>query len=196
LDYVRDIAIENRVSFGGNMRLTVVLLMGSEEDCWREALECIDTGGKEGFILAPGCDLPMDTPVENLLAVTELVQNEELQGQLRASAVPVSEIEKLDLTEHWLKDKVVVDVVTLDSSSCAPCQYMVDAVLRAAGPFGDKVVCKEYRIKEKEGVQMMASLGVQSIPSIVMDGNVEFSSQIPPVNKIEEKIRNYLKTKG
>lgn len=196
LDYVRDIVIENRVSFGGNMRLTVVLLMGSEEDCRREALECIDTGGKKGFILAPGCDLPMDTPVENLLAVTELVQNEELQGQLRASAAPVSEIEKLDLTEHWLKDKVVVDVVTLDSSSCAPCQYMVDAVLRAAGPFGDKVVCKEYRIKEKEGVQMMASLGVQSIPSIVMDGNVEFSSQIPPVNKIEEKIRNYLKTKG
>ncbi len=195
LDYVRDVALENKVSFGGNMKLTVVLLMGSEEDSRREALQCMDTGGKKGFILAPGCDLPMDTPVENLLAVTELVHNEELQGKLRGSTAPVSEIEKLDLTEHWLEDKVVVDVVTLDSSSCAPCQYMVDAVLRAADPFGDKVVCKEYRIKEQEGVQMMASLGVKSIPSIVMDGKVEFSSQIPPVNQIEQKIRDYLLTK-
>lgn len=196
LDYVRDIALQNKVSFGGNMKLTVVLLMGTEEDSRREALECMDIGGKKGFILAPGCDLPMYTPVENLKAVTSLVQDESLQGELRASAAPLSEFEKLDLSEHWHRDKVIIDVVTLDSSSCAPCQYMVDAVLRAAEPYSDRVVCKEYRIKEKEGVQMMASLGVSSIPSIVIEGKVEFSSQIPPVNEIGNKIEKYLKAKN
>ena len=44
------------------------------------------------------------------------------------------------LTEHWKHDKVVIDIITLDSSSCAPCQYMVDAVGRASDVFGDKVV--------------------------------------------------------
>jgi len=196
LDYVRDTALANNVSFGGNMKLTVVLLMGNEDDSKRDALECMDIGGKKGFVLAPGCDLAMKTPAENLQAVAELVHDEIQQGELRASAAPVSEVEKLDLTNHWENDKVVIDIITLDSSSCAPCQYMVNAVDRAAKSFGDKVIFKEHRIKEKEGVQMMVSLGVQNLPTIVMDGNIEFISQIPPVNKIEEKISEHLSKKG
>ncbi|MCA1747808.1 MAG: hypothetical protein LC655_08935, partial [Bacteroidales bacterium] len=170
LDYVRDLALANDVSFGGNIKLTVVLLMGTEEDSKRDALECMDIGGKRGFILAPGCDLAMATPPANLEAVTNLVRDEVMQSELRASEATVTEVDKLDLSSHWEADKVVVDVVTLDSSSCAPCQYMVDAVARAAEGFGDNVVYKEHRIKEKEGVQMMASLGVMKIPTIVIDG--------------------------
>lgn len=196
LDYVRDIAIANNVSFGGNIKLTVVLLMGNEDDSQRDALECMDIGGKKGFILAPGCDLAMQTPSKNIIAVSELVHDEILQGKLRASAAPVNEMEKLDLTNHWHNDKVVIDIITLDSSSCAPCQYMVDAVSRAAASFGDKVTFKEHRIKEKEGVQMMATLGVQNLPTIVIDGNIDFISQIPPINDIKTKIEGYLSAKN
>ncbi len=195
LDYVRDVALANDISFGGNMRLTTVLLMGNAEDSQREALECMDTGGRKGFILAPGCDLPMDTPQENISAVTHLVHDDMRQGELRASSATVSEVEKLDLSNHWNSDKVIIDIVTLDSASCAPCQYMVDAVARAAQPFGEKVVYKEHKITSKEGVQMMASLGVKNLPTIVIDGNVEFISQIPPVGKLGEKIGDYLKSK-
>ena len=195
LDYVRNMALKNGVSFGGNMKLTVVLLLGDEEDARREALACMDTGGKKGFILAPGCDLPMATPVKNIVAVKEIVYDELLQGKLRASEAPVHKVEKLDLHSHWLKDKVVIDIITLDSSSCAPCQYMVNAVERAAIAFGDKVVFKEHRIKEKEGVQMMVSLGVQNLPTIVINGNIEFISQIPPVSQIEATIKKYLGSK-
>ncbi len=195
LDYVRDTALANDISFGGNMRLTTVLLMGTTEDCQREALECMDIGGRKGFVLAPGCDLPMDTPPENLQAVTDLVHDEMLQGELRASAAPATEVEKLDLSSHWNKDKVVIDIITLDSASCAPCQYMVDAVARASHPFGEKVIYKEHKITVKEGVQMMASLGVSNLPTIVIDGNIEFISQIPPVGKLGEKITEYLKLK-
>jgi uroporphyrinogen decarboxylase len=72
---------------------------------------------------------------------------------------------------------------------------MVDAVKRAADKFGDKVVYKEHRIKEKEGVQMMVTLGVQNIPTVVMDGNVEFISQIPPIAKLEERMAHHLSSK-
>jgi MtaA/CmuA family methyltransferase len=196
LSFVRDVALANDVSFGGNIKLTVVLLMGDREDAQRDALECMDIGGKRGFILAPGCDLAMATPPENLVAVTQLVHDEDLQSELRASEARVSEVEKLDLSAHWEADKVVVDVVTLDSSSCAPCQYMVDAVARAAESFGEKVVYREHRIKEKEGVQMMVTLGVMKIPTIVMDGQVEFSSQIPPIHEIRKKMESCLAKKG
>jgi len=196
LDYVRDVALSKGVSFGGNIKLTVSLLLGSEEDSMRDALECMDIGGKKGFLLAPGCDLPMATPPENLQAVTRLVHDEHLQGELRASEAKVEEVEPIDLTGHWKEDKLVIDVVTLDSSSCAPCQYMVDAVERASKPFGDKVLYKEYSIKQKEGVQMMAALGLKTLPAIVMDGNLEFMSQIPPISIIEERISEYLKGKS
>ena len=195
LKYVKEAAEKYNISFGGNMKLTVVLLMGSVEDSEREALECMDTGGKKGFILAPGCDLPMNTPTENIQAVTELNRNEMLQGELRAHAAKALIVEKLDLTTHWSDNKVIIDVITLDSSSCAPCQYMVDAVERAAKRFNGNVLFKEHRIKEAEGVQMMVSLGVRNLPTIVMDGNIEFISQIPPVSKIEDRIQHYLNQK-
>ena len=196
LDFVRDMALKHNVSFGGNIKLTVVLLMGDEDASRRDALECMDIGGKKGFILAPGCDLAMDTPVENIVAVSELVHDEILQGELRASEAKGMEVELLDLAGHWDNEKVIIDIITLDSSSCAPCQYMVDAVARAAEPFGDKVVYKEHRIKEMEGVQMMASLGVQNLPTIVMDGNIDFISQIPPISEIKSKIEGYLTFKN
>jgi thiol-disulfide isomerase/thioredoxin len=155
----------------------------------------MDIGGRKAFILAPGCDLAMATPSENILAVSNLVRDVELQAEIRASEAPVNEVEKLDLTSHWEEDKVVIDIITLDSSSCAPCQYMVNAVARASEKFGDKVIYTEHRIKEKEGVQMMASLGVRKIPTIVMNGVVEFSSQIPPIQEIQKTIEAYLKKK-
>ena len=170
--------------------------MGDEDASRRDALECMDIGGKKGFILAPGCDLAMDTPKENLRAVSELVYDEVLQGELRASEAITEDIELLDLAKHWDKEKVIIDIITLDSSSCAPCQYMVAAVARAAESYGDKVVFKEHRIKEKEGVQMMASLGVKNLPTIVMDGNIDFISQIPPIKDIKAKIDGYLANKN
>lgn len=196
LDFVRDTALDHKLSFGGNMKLTVALLMGTPEEAQREALQCMDTGGKQGFILAPGCDLPFDTPPENLMAVAELVHDEMRQGELRASAATTSAIDTLDLDSHWSDTQVVIDIITLDSSSCAPCQYMVDAVARAAEPFGNSVVAKEHRITVKEGIQMMASLGVKKIPSVVIDGNIEFESQIPPVERIREIINQRLRKKS
>ena len=85
-----------------------------------------------------------------------------------------------------------MDIITLDSSSCAPCQYMVEAVEHAIEDMHDEVVYFEHRIKEKEGVEMMMALGVQNLPTIVINGDVRFISVIPPKNELIETIREYL----
>ncbi|MCK5824496.1 MAG: thioredoxin family protein [Ichthyobacteriaceae bacterium] len=195
LEYVRDVSLNKGVSFGGNIQLTVSLLMGTEEECQRDALACMDTGGKKGFLLAPGCDIPMDTPVHNMKAIADLVKDEMRQGELRASEVATKEVDKLDLTAHWKSDKVRVDVVTLNSKSCAACQYMFKAAEVVSEPFGDDVICKEYNIMTEEGVQMMQTLGVRNLPTIVIDGKVEFVSQIPPLDEITKKIEAQLAKK-
>jgi uroporphyrinogen decarboxylase len=196
LDYVRDVSLAKGVSFGGNIQLTVSLLMGTEEECQRDALACMDTGGNKGFLLAPGCDIAMDTPVKNMQAISDLVHDELRQGELRASEAVQKEVELLDLTDHWQDDKVVVDVVTLNAKSCAACQYMLKAAQVACEPYGDKVICREYNILTQEGVQMMATLSVRNLPTLVIEGNKEFISHIPPINEIQARIEEYMKKKG
>jgi len=196
LDFVREMALKHNISFGGNIKLTVALLMGDEEISQRDALDCMDLGGKKGFILAPGCDLAMTTPPENLMAISQLVHNEELQGQLRASEFVNRQIELLDLKDYWVNDKVLVDVITLNAKSCAACQYMLQAAEIACEEYKGNVVCTEHNILSEQGVQMMASLGVKNLPTIVIDGKIEFISQIPPVSEIRKRIENQLRTKN
>ncbi|MEN8139076.1 MAG: uroporphyrinogen decarboxylase family protein [Bacteroidota bacterium] len=196
LDFVRDVALEKGVSFGGNIQLTVSILMGTEEDCQRDALACMDIGGKKGFLLAPGCDIPMETPVNNMKAIADLVHDDLRQGELRASEATKEEVETLDLTDHWKEDQVIVDVVTLNSKSCAACQYMYEAAKVVCEPYGKKVVCREYNIMTPEGVAMMQTLGVRNLPTVVIDGNIEFISQIPPLKDISDKIDAQIDKKG
>ncbi len=187
LDYVKQIALSKRISFGGNLKLTSVLLLGDEQDSKKEAVSCLDSGGNKGFILAPGCDLPMDTPVENLQAVTDLVYDEYLQ-QVAREMKHSSSLQPLNLDTHWKKGKVVVDIITLDSGSCAPCQYMVEAVKQASTAFGDKVIVNEHKIKDIDGIRMMKALGVQNVPTTCINGQISFISQIPQRRELEKAI--------
>ena len=189
LDFVRDISLSKGISFGGNMKLTSVLLLGSEFDSKKEAMSCLDLGGKKGFILAPGCDLPMDTPVKNLKAVSELVFDDYIQQTTR-ELEHSSSLEPLDLKGHWIEGKVIVDIITLDSGSCAPCQYMVEAVRKAVVEFGERVVVNEHKIKDIDGIRMMMSLGVQNVPTTCINGKVSFISQIPRSSEITAAVKN------
>lgn len=192
LDYVRDVCLKNNVSFGGNIKLTLSLLMGDTDDSRRDALSCMDIGGKRGYILAPGCDLAYHTPPANLEIIAELVHDEYQQQVVRALAEKKVDIELINLDEYGNSPIVKVDVITLDSISCAPCQYMVEAVKKACERFGDKVEWNEHSVKNMDGVRFMVSAGVQNIPTTLIDGKVKFISRIPPVNElikaIEERI--------
>jgi uroporphyrinogen decarboxylase len=177
------------------MKLTTVLLMGTVDDSKQDTIECMDAGGHKGFILAPGCDLPMDTPPENLKAVANLVHDPYQLQIARTMVKKDKNIEPLDLHTHWKPGKAVIDVITLDSSSCAPCQYMVEAVKNACQGMEDKVEWYEHKIKEKEGIQMMATLGVKNIPTICINGKVEFISNIPPKQELIKAIKRHLEEK-
>ncbi|MGB4577793.1 MAG: uroporphyrinogen decarboxylase family protein [Paludibacter sp.] len=191
LDYVKNIALEKGISFGGNLKLTSVLLLGDELDSKKEAVECLDLGGNKGFVLAPGCDLPMDTPVENLQAVVEVV-HDDYARQVAREMEHTSSLLPLDLEGHWVDDKVVIDIITLDSASCAPCQYMVEAVKQASYRFEGKVIINEHKIKDADGIRMMLALGVKNVPTTCINGKISFISRIPPRAEIEKAIEKAL----
>ena len=197
LEYVKDTCLKYGVSYGGNLKLTVVLLMGDVDDSKRNVVECLDIAGEgyKGYIMAPGCDLAYATPKENLIACGELVRDTYQQDVVRAMGPKQIDVTPLDLSTYVEKDVIKLDVVTLDASGCAACQYMFEAAKRGAEPFGDKVIVTEHSIKTKEGLDFMVASGTRNIPTILIDGKIEFVSNIPPVQEISDAIERTIKEK-
>ncbi len=196
LDYVKKICRSFDLSFGGNLKLTTILLMGSEDDVRRNVIECMDVGGDTGFILAPGCDLPYAVPAKNLQLVSGLVRDEYQQQVARELLASHQQVEEgMNLSEYGQADKVVVDVITLDSESCPPCQYMVEAVKAVVPYFGELVVWRERPIKEKESVEFMMGLMVKNVPTICIDGKIKFVSTIPPRHELIAAIQERINEK-
>jgi uroporphyrinogen decarboxylase len=181
LNLLRNLAQKYNKSFGGNLKLTTVLLLGKEADCMLEAIRCIDRGGRQGFILAPGCDLPYGVPERNLQAVATMVHDDYQRTVARTSvqATMMDDFQDLELPNYEQEDKVILDVITLDSSACAPCLYMVDAAIKAADASEVDVDVREHKIKSREGIGYMCRLDVQNVPTICIDGKPTFRSQIP-----------------
>lgn len=195
LDYVRDVCLPRGVSFGGNLQLTSVLLLGTPEDAQRNALECLEIAGDKGVVLAPGCDLPYATPPENLEAVSNVVQDEYQREVARASIAEKRPERLLNLKEYGQAEKVIVDIITLDSEACAPCQYMVESVKAVAPEFEGLVEWREHKIKYRESLVFMTSLMVRNVPTICIDGQIKFVSKIPPRDKLIEAIQQRINEK-
>jgi len=193
LDYVRDVCRQYGISFGGNIRLTVTMLFGTPADNVNEAMNCMNIGGTQGFILAPGCDMPFDVPPDNVSAITALVH-----GEIGCFMDAVDEQKDVEVTlpDYTDQKHVYVDVVTLDSSSCAPCQYMMEAVRQAVKGIEGPIVYQEHKIRNRAGIAVMKKLGVENIPTIVIDGKVQFVSIIPDEETIIETLQTAMAKKG
>ena len=198
LELLRDHSRTTGKSFGGNLKLASVLLFGDEDDCRLDAIRCIDVAGGAGFILAPGCDLPYSVTRQNLMAVSEMV-HDGYKREICKRTIIAKELSAAtcDLpTDYRALQHVVIDVVTLDSASCAPCQYMMDAVHRAAAVVGKPVVVKEHRISARQGIAAMQRLGVKNIPTICIDGQIAFASIIPDQRTLVSRIEQAIQAKA
>lgn len=176
LQYLVDTCRPYGVSFGGNIKLTLTMLFGSRMDNVNDAKNCMEIGGKKGFILSPGCDMPYATPIENVKAVTSTIHG---------NVTDIFDEEDVmagvnyELPDYANEKQVIIDCITLDSESCAACQYTMEAVLTAAAPLGDKVKVIEHKIKQKEGVACMIKLGASNVPTIIVDGVIKYVSILP-----------------
>ncbi|MBS3820591.1 MAG: uroporphyrinogen decarboxylase [Planctomycetes bacterium] len=192
LETVKAICLPAGVSFGGNLQLTSVLLLGQPVDAQRNAVECMEIGGEKGFILAPGCDLPYATPPENLDAIAKVVADPYERDAVKAMAVEEMPADLLDMSDYGQSEKVIVDVITLDSEACAPCQYMVESVKAIVPEFEGVVEWREHKIQHRESLLFMTSLMVRNIPTICIDGRITFVSRIPAreelIAAIQERI--------
>ena len=193
LAYVVETCKPYNVSVGGNIKLTLTMLFGSRMDNVNDAKNCMQIGGRKGYILSPGCDMPYATPTENVKAITSTVHGnvtEIFDGEDVMAGVDYI------LPDYASEKQVIVDCITLDSVSCAACQYTMEAVLSAAAPLGDKIKVIEHKIKEKEGVACMMKLGATNVPTIIVDGVIKYVSILPDNAELTKCFMAAAKVKG
>lgn len=107
-----------------------------------------------------------------------------------------------------MSEKIVIDVLTLDSVQCAACGYMTEAVAALPPEIQDEIVYKEWSIKNKDGIAKFLEMKGRVLPTIAIQGDLLFESIIPqyeelidamadraPSPELAEKIRG-LRDKG
>ncbi|MGC9372083.1 MAG: uroporphyrinogen decarboxylase family protein [Thermovirgaceae bacterium] len=194
LGFVKDLAHKYQVAFEGNIPLTTTLLFGSPKECVEDAGKRMETGGRKGYILSPGCDLPFDTPVYNLEAVGRYAtlgeEPSETQGFLSLEDALAHAEESGEVLEDVEIEpgKVFVEIVTLDSEGCAPCQYMCEAVAEVAPHYGDKLTWRESLIKSASGIMRTKELGVSTLPTMLINNEVVFDNIVPTPEELMREI--------
>ena len=141
-----------------------------------DARVCLAEGGKKGYILSPGCDLPFDTPSYNLEAVGRFAVLGEEPSKTAGFLSLEDALANCDAEAEGFVD---VEIVTLDSEGCAPCQYMVEALTQVASKYGDKLSYRETLIKSLAGIKRVGTLGVKNLPSMLINGELVFDNIVP-----------------
>ena len=199
LGFVRELANKYHVCFEGNLPLTTTLLFGSPLECVADAQKRLEVGGKTGFILSPGCDLPFDTPFYNLEAVGRYAATGEVpsetSGFLSLEDALAQAEESGDIIENIaiVPGTAFIEIVTLDSEGCAPCQYMLEAVKSVESQYGDKLQWRETLIKSAAGIKRTMELGVSTLPTMLINNEVVFDNLVPTSEELSAEIEKRLR---
>ncbi|MEW6349499.1 MAG: hypothetical protein AB1646_10595 [Thermodesulfobacteriota bacterium] len=83
-----------------------------------------------------------------------------------------------------MSDKLVIDVLTLDSVQCAACGYMMESIAALPKEIQDIIEYKEWSIKNKEGIGKFIEMKGRVLPTIAIAGDLLFESIIPQYEEL------------
>lgn len=188
----KEITDKHNVVISGNIPLTTVMLLGSQQDNQKYALDLLEKAGDKNFILAPGCDMPYDTSKDNIIGVAQAVQNPEAtKTMLRHYVAKEIEIE-ITLPDYDNLMKPLIEVFTVDSATCAACGYMKEAAFEMKDIFETSIDVVEYKITEPENVARINKLGIKNLPAMLINGELAFSSLIPDRKTLRNRVASKL----
>jgi uroporphyrinogen decarboxylase len=147
---------------------------------------------RKNLIVAPGCDMPYDVPLENAIAVTQAVLQEADVRKILENYVAADDSIEVELPDYEHLERPLMEVFTLDSETCAACTYMMSAAMEAKRAFGDQIDVVEYKYTVKENIARCKKMGVPNLPSIYINGALKFRSIIPSRDELFAAIREKL----
>ncbi|MGA1195739.1 MAG: uroporphyrinogen decarboxylase family protein [Candidatus Latescibacterota bacterium] len=183
MQLAKKITDQYHITIGGNIPLSTVMLLGTQQDNMQYVLNMLDTLDHQNLIIAPGCDMPYDTPPENVVGIMQAIHDPEHIRNILSTYQKANVEIDVELPNYAALTRPLIEVITLDSASCPACTYMMNAVMVAKEHFGEQIDVVEYKIIHAENIPRVVKMGIKNLPAIVINGELTFSSLIP--NKIE-----------
>ena len=181
------------IAIGGNIPLTTVMLHGNQQDNMKFVVELLNSiEDKKNFILSPGCDMPYEVPVENVIGVAQALYETDSVREMLKNYVAEDDTIDVELPDYEHLKKPLMEVFTLDSATCAACTYMMGAANEAKETFGDAIDMVEYKFTVKENIARCKKMGVPNLPSIYINGKLKFRSLVPSKEELEAAIREVM----
>ena len=87
-----------------------------------------------------------------------------------------------------MKDKIHIDVLTLDSVQCAACGYMMESIAALPQDVQDMIEYKEWSIKSKDGIGKFTELKGKVLPTICIENDLVFQSIIPQYEELIDEM--------
>jgi len=187
------------ITIEGNIPLTSHMLLGTQQDNMQYVLNLLDMIVPHGvvpenLIISPGCDMPYDIPVENVVGTMQALREPETTHLMLANyQAQEYDLDSVVLPEYEKLAVPLMEVFTLDSATCPACGYMKLAAERAVDELGDRVSMVEYKITTPENIARMQKMGIKNLPSILINGELKFSSIIPSNSELIIAINEYQK---
>lgn len=186
----KEITDRYNITLGGNIPLTTKMLLGNQQDNMKFVVDFLETLDHHNLILAPGCDMPYDTPIENVVGCLQAARNPaETRLMLQNYTAPQLDLDAVDIPDYEHLDKPLIEVFTLDSATCAACTYMMRSVVDAVSEFGNQVNVVEYKFTRPENVARVVKMGVANLPSVYINGELKYSSLIPDRQELVDEIK-------
>lgn len=188
---VKPVTDRYNIVLQGNIPLTTRMLLGTQQDNMKYVIDLLDAlENHNNLIISPGCDMPYDTPVENVIATVEAIRDPKNTRQILAHYHAAKlDLDSIVLPDYGNLSTPLMEVFTLDSSTCAACGYMLSAAQRAVEELGDGVEMVEYKATSAENIARMTKLGIKNLPCILINGELRFSSLIPSQRELVSAIR-------
>lgn len=182
------------IAIGGNIPLTTTMLYGTQQDNMKCVLDILAEVSHENLIIAPGCDMPYDVPIENTVAVAQAVRNPESAEKMleNYTAVEAADI-PVEIPDYEHLDKVLVELFLLDPAQCAACTYMLAAVEDIYDEIKDFAEYRVYKYTIREDIARTKKMGISNLPSMCINGQLAYVSIIPSREELISKIKEYVK---
>jgi uroporphyrinogen decarboxylase len=190
--YAQSILSQYNITLQGNIPLTTRMLLGTQEDNMQYVIDLLDKLDHHNLIISPGCDMPYDTPVENVIGVAEAIRNPEQTRKILENYQQADmDLSHVQIPDYQHLGKPLMEVFTLDSASCAACSYMLLAAERATQAMQGKIDMVEYKMTNTENIARLKKMGIQNLPAILINGEMKFSSLIPSQQELIETIQEF-----
>jgi uroporphyrinogen decarboxylase len=166
------------------------MLLGSQQDNMQYVVDLLERLDPANLIISPGCDMPFDTPIENVVGAYQAVRDPKSTrlalANYQAKDVDTSAVV---LPDYSTLPRPLIEVFTIDSETCSACGYMWDAARRIASEFPGMVDIVEYKFTRKENIARVAKLGIKNLPAMLINGELKFSSVIPSNRELADLVR-------